>query len=102
DRLAKLELPLFQGRFRLLGYDADNEITTAQVPTESLGVGVENGPRNSFEWAGRSFGGTWNREFGAARLDVTAWDARQAVDAGWAGRDSAAERLSSTRHDAGL
>jgi carboxypeptidase family protein len=92
DLLAKLELPAFGGRVRLLGYDSSNELSASASP-DSL--------RNGFQWNSRSFGAEWSRRLGKLGLRFQAWHA--ASDAGvlW---DPAGEAIgmAAARRDAGL
>ena len=78
DLLAKVELPFFGGRLKLLGYDSENELNAGAVadPTDALLV-----RRHGFEWGTRSLGATWEGSMGSSRVAVRAWDSRSASSA---------------------
>ncbi|HEY7634796.1 MAG TPA: carboxypeptidase-like regulatory domain-containing protein [Gemmatimonadales bacterium] len=92
DLLAKLEIPVFGGRIRLLGYDSNNEISATASP---------DSVRNAFEWHSRSFGAQWSRQFGTVGLRVQGWRASSDAAVLW---DPAGEAISMAagRRDNGL
>jgi hypothetical protein len=92
DLLAKLELPAFGGRIRLLGYDSNNEISASATPDSG---------RSGFEWNSRSFGAEWSRRFGKVGLRFQGWHAASDANVLW---DPLAEAIgmAATRRDDGL
>jgi Carboxypeptidase regulatory-like domain len=92
DLLAKLELPAFGGRIRLLGYNSSNEISASATP-DSL--------RNGFEWNSLSFGAQWSRRFGRLGLQFQGWHAASDAHVAW---DPAGEAIgmAASRQDEGL
>ncbi|MBA3522714.1 MAG: carboxypeptidase regulatory-like domain-containing protein, partial [Gemmatimonadales bacterium] len=97
DMMAKLELPAFAGRLRLLAYDSGNEIEAA---ARAEGSSPQARP-NEFEWDSRSFGAEWSRNLTGTEVKVTGWSASGDAGAVWAGSDGRTT-LSSARHDFGL
>ncbi len=99
DLLAKLELPVFGGRVRLLGYDSDNELDAA---ASAVVDGSSADPRrNAFEWRSRSVGMAWRRPAAGGSLRVVGWSATGDAGAVWAGQ-VAAVSLASGRRDLGV
>lgn len=99
DWLAKLELPAFGGRIRLLGYDSENEIDAAAA-VDSAGDPI-SASRNAFEWSSDSWGAEWKREISGLALRVQGWSASGAAEAAWAGQVAGVD-LNSARRDEGL
>jgi hypothetical protein len=98
DRLATVQLPALGGELRLLGYDNDNEVSTAAVAnTEDNGGALV---RNRFAWHGRSLGSDWQRGTDRARLRVTLWHAGADADVDWLAR-SGTLAMASARQDLG-
>jgi hypothetical protein len=100
DRMAKLEVPAFGGLVRLLGYDSENEMTTAAAVPPDSGPAQTIG-RNLFEWGNRSLGASWNREVRGTTMRATAWSATGSAGSGWTGQDGPL-RMSWARSDHGL
>jgi len=98
DWLAKLEAPALGGRVRLLGYGNGNEIGSAATPAvDSSGLG----PRNRFEWYGRSLGAEWRRAGPDLDLRVMGWSAEGDASSAWRAR-AGPVALDAERRDAGL
>lgn len=101
DWLAKVESPLFGGRLSLVGFGSGNELAANAGPA----AGQEPGAvvrRHAFTWSSRSLGGGWSRGLGGGVVSFRAWSAAGDAGAIWRARDSAPERLASTRRDAGM
>ena len=106
DWIAKVEVPVFGGELRVLGYDNDNEIVSAAV------IGAEDARsvplRHDFEWGGQSFGAEWRGKVraagdGALALRVMAWSASANARGAWAGTTTeTALSADSRRRDVGL
>ena len=79
DLLAKVELPVFGGGLKLLGYDSENELSAGAVadqPRNALSV-----RRNDFDWRTRALGATWEGSIGSSRVAIRTWDSRSAASA---------------------
>lgn len=100
DWLAKLEAPALGGRVRLLGYESENEISTAAAAKGDPEVGNDS-RRNLFEWHSRSFGAEWRREISTAALRVLGWSANGDASALWRAASSQLD-LSTNRRDQGF
>jgi hypothetical protein len=102
DVLAKVEIPVFGGRLRVLGYDSGNEIDAATL-AESPDSASAAPPRNEFEWDSRSFGVEWARSAGdGVALRIQGWNARGEAEAIWRPTEGAGFRLESDREDQGI
>ncbi len=100
DWLAKLEMPIFRGRVRLLGYDSENEVeAAAAIATED--VPSPTTVANLFAWHSRSLGAEWNRSFSGTTVRVRGWSARSDAGSIWAGRAEPVE-MTALRRDLGL
>jgi carboxypeptidase family protein len=90
DRLAKLEAPVLGGRLLVLGYDSENEVSTAAAVA-----------RNAFDWSSQSAGAEWRGVLAGLGVRARAWTAGGQATAAW---DAAVSglRLGSTRRDDGF
>lgn len=98
DWLAKMEAPALGGLARLLGYESENEISTAAKADRD--VGNDSG-RNLFEWHSRSLGAEWRREISTTALRVLGWSANGDASALWRA-ESSQLYLSTNRRDEGF
>jgi hypothetical protein len=80
DALAKLVAPALGGRVSGLFYGNTNRIGTAPVAE----AGPATGPRNRFDWDGRSLGLEWRRDLAAGRVRMLGWSADGDASAEWA------------------
>ncbi|MGH7477887.1 MAG: carboxypeptidase regulatory-like domain-containing protein, partial [Longimicrobiales bacterium] len=60
DFMAKLQVPVLGGTLRLLLYDAENELTSADTVLEDDAPPDALGSRNAFDWGSRSLGVSWD------------------------------------------
>lgn len=58
DFVGKIQMPAFGGGLRFLLYDSENELGTASAVRQDDAT-EPTAPRNTFEWASRSFGASW-------------------------------------------
>jgi hypothetical protein len=100
DRLATIEANALGGRLSLLGYDSDNEISTA-AEVSPADAPARDAPRNTFAWHSQSFGASWRRVLSSGTLTVRAWNAGGGATSGWGG-PAAAVALAADRHDLGV
>jgi hypothetical protein len=102
DWLGRAEAHIAGGALSIIGYANDNAFSAAArtqpVDTEAS----ETHERNEFEWRSRSYGGTWMRQAGRARLRLRAWSASSDADARWLFASDSFGDLVSTRHDAAV
>jgi hypothetical protein len=99
DWLAKIELPAFGGRLRMLGYDSENGFNAAVAAQgEVVSSAV---PRNQFSWYSRSVGVEWNGVLGNTALRLRAWSANATAASEWLAVFSPIN-LTSARHDQGI
>lgn len=96
DRLAKVEVPAFGGRVRLLAYDSENEIDAAAHI-----AGEDAGPtRHTFAWNSASFGLEWRRSLGAITTRMVGWHATMDASSRWAATRGGV--LGAERRDLGM
>ena len=100
DLLAKVELPLVDGRLTMLAYDSENEISALATSSEGAGSTAPR-DRNGFAWHSQSVGGQWTRARGSLGLRLAAWKALSDAGATWRGGDSIVQ-LASDREDIGV
>lgn len=100
DALAKLEAPVLGGRGRLLGYESENEITSAAF-AESASGATRDPRRHLFEWRSRSLGAEWQRQFSRTAVRVLGWRASSAVRSSWIAQTGPLA-LAADRNDVGL
>ena len=101
DVLAKIELAGPRGRLRLLGYDNQNELSSAAV----IGSGdlpPADQSRNEFAWHSRSLGGQWSGSMGGAAVRILGWSAGTDATATWMAESDDPTNLSADRQDHGL
>lgn len=100
DWLGKVEIPGFGGRFRVLGYDATNEIeasaTSGSEPPPDPPI-----PNNTFDWRSRSWGAEWRAGHGALGWRALGWSARGNAEAGW-NAEAGPVSLRAVRRDIGI
>jgi carboxypeptidase family protein len=99
DWIAKVEMPLFGGQARVLGYSNENELDAAALVPADDPPNADVG-RNTFEWRSQSIGGEWRRAFASAIVRLLGWSASSDASSQWAGGNGA--ELLSRRHDKGL
>lgn len=101
DWIATFEVPVRGGTVRLLGYENDNEITSA---TAAAFGDAQSGPqRNAFEWYGRSLGAEWRGTALGSAIRVSTWRATGSAGIRWGGLQSMPGlSAASRRTDAGL
>jgi hypothetical protein len=80
DLIAKLEVPIFGGKTRIIAYDAENELAAARSDTVGLPIADA---RHTFEWKSRSIGIVWNRGLKPIDLQLNAWQASTEAHARW-------------------
>lgn len=85
DALAKLEAPVLGGRVRLLGYESENEITSAAF-AESASGATRDPRRHRFDWRSRSLGAEWQRQFSGTTVRLLGWQATSAARSDWIAR----------------
>lgn len=101
DLLAKVEVPVFGGRARLLGYESENELDAAAV-AESADPAGSDRRRNAFGWYSRSLGAEWAGRAGAVSVRVRAWSASGDADATWNPGGGARMNMAAGRRDDGV
>lgn len=101
DWLSKIELPVRQHRFRVLGYVNDNDLFSGAVAEGTGPEQPQNRARNLFEWNSASIGASWERESATMPWRALAWSAGSNAAAAWR-RDSGAFEIASTRRDQGV
>jgi hypothetical protein len=96
DHLVKLEVPLLNGRLRLLSYGTEDEISAAAGES-----GARVPPRHQLEWGAATLGAEWKAAVRRLDLRVAGWSAGgEAYALWWAPRSRMT--MSAGRHDHGL
>lgn len=100
DWLVKSEVPALGGRFRILGYDGEDEIESAAVAEADTGQGTDVA-RNRFAWHSRSLGAEWAGTVSRTTLRARVWRATLEAGSEWAAVAAPLE-LAAARRDAGF
>ncbi len=100
DFLATLGSRLFGGRLRLLGYDSQNEISTAATANADPPA-TGDALRNAFEWHSQSVGAEWRGNAAGMPVRVLGWSAVGDAGADW-GAESGRIGMAAERRDEGL
>lgn len=101
DWLAKVAVPLFRGRFALLGYGNENDVGASAGKLQDS-TGAQAAPtRNEFTWESRSLGAEWIRQLRDATLSIRAWNARGEAQVRWTTAETPSEVLQQHRNDLG-
>ncbi len=99
DWLAKLQLPLFGGSARLLGYGNRNGFTASTLAVGTTLPALDS--RNQFHWNATSVGAMWARPVAAGEVLVQGWSAGSDAGATWS-VEQGGVALTSARRDLGL
>jgi hypothetical protein len=100
DMLAKIEAPVLGGRFRVLGYSSENDLSTAAQPKLEGAAGA-GGSRNDFDWASQSLGTVWSGAVASMPVEISSWIANSTAGALWNGALAPVDMVAA-RHDAGF
>ncbi len=100
DLIAKVELPLLEGRLRLLAYDSENELS-AVATADPLSQDTPRLTRNGFAWRSGSVGVGWKGSVRGWTLGLRGWNAYGAADVRLLDVDDIANDMVSRRSDLG-
>ncbi|MGH7468196.1 MAG: TonB-dependent receptor [Longimicrobiales bacterium] len=103
DLLGKVEAPVLGGRFRLLGYGAENEFSAVSTVVEDDTQPVSSADiRHAFTWKSRSLGAQWNGNIGHLTMRALGWSATGNALADWRPPTDSAQELRTARKDFGV